>query len=245
MEYIASGAQADIYKDGSKAIKLFKYNISKYDIEREFNLQKMAYNYGLPVPKIYDIIEKDNKLGIIMEYVEGIPVGNIIFNNNTKFEEYIKISIEIQNNIHKIETNEFPFMKEKLKLNIVKANILYESEKENLLLKLEDKIFENKLCHGDFHILNLIQTSNGIKIIDWICGSSGSPDADIYRTYLLYKLYDKEISEIYLKTYCKMYNLDKFNILKWASIVAGARIGEYIKDEKEKNILMEIINESK
>jgi len=34
MEYIASGAQADIYKDGNKAIKLFKNCVSKNDIVR-------------------------------------------------------------------------------------------------------------------------------------------------------------------------------------------------------------------
>jgi len=41
MEYIASGAQADIYKDGTKAIKLFKNYVKKEDIEYEVNLQSI------------------------------------------------------------------------------------------------------------------------------------------------------------------------------------------------------------
>jgi len=76
-------------------------------------------------------------------------------------------------------------MKDKLKYFISKASIIPENVKDNILLKLENKTFEYKLCHGDFHVLNLIQTSNDIKIIDWICASSGNPEADIYRTYLL------------------------------------------------------------
>ena len=39
MEYIASGEQADIYKDGKKAIKLFKNYVQKENVEYEINLQ--------------------------------------------------------------------------------------------------------------------------------------------------------------------------------------------------------------
>jgi hypothetical protein len=70
MEYIASGAQADIYKDGSKAIKIFKNNIQKREIEYELKLQKMAFEYGLPVPEIFGIIEIDGKFGIEKEYID-------------------------------------------------------------------------------------------------------------------------------------------------------------------------------
>jgi tRNA A-37 threonylcarbamoyl transferase component Bud32 len=241
MEYIASGAQADIYKDGSKAIKLFKNNDNKSEVEYEANLQKIAFDYGLPVPEIFDIIEINGKNGIVMEYIEGIPVGNIIMENNFKMEEYLKKSIELQNNVHKIETKKFPLMKDKLQRHILNAKLLTEKNKGKILLKLDNFIFDNKLCHGDFHMLNLIETSNGIKIIDWLCASTGNIEADIYRTYLLYRLFSNEIAEMYLENYCKLFKLNKEGILSWSSIIAGARIGEYIKDEKEKNILLEII----
>jgi hypothetical protein len=40
MDFIASGAQADIYKEGAKVIKLFKHNIDKTEVEYEANLQR-------------------------------------------------------------------------------------------------------------------------------------------------------------------------------------------------------------
>jgi aminoglycoside phosphotransferase (APT) family kinase protein len=244
MEYIASGAQADVYKDDTKAIKLFKYNISKHEIEYEANLQKMAFDYGLPVPEILDIIEIDNKIGIVMEYIEGIPVGKIISEDITKTEEYLIKSIEIQNLIHTIETVNFPSMKDRYKNHVLNARLLNEKDKENILAKLENTIFDNKLCHGDFHILNLIQTSSDIKIIDWICATSGNSEIDIYRTYMLYKLFNDELAELYLDTYCKQIKVDKINILSWASVVVGARLGEYVKDKKEENVLKEMIRKS-
>jgi uncharacterized protein (TIGR02172 family) len=244
LEYIASGSQADIYKDGSKAIKIFKNRFKRDEIEYEANLQKMAFGYGLPVPEIYDIIEINNKIGIVMEYIDGISLGNIVQEDNKKLEKYLKKAIEIQNNIHKIEVKGFPLMKDKHKKHLLRNNLLTEKDKENILLKIENTVYENKLCHGDFHISNLIQTPNGIKIIDWLCASAGNFEADIYKTYLLYKIYAGEIGDIYLETYCKTINIDKSKIMSWALIIAGERLGEYTRDENEINKLKEIIKKS-
>jgi thiamine kinase-like enzyme len=164
--------------------------------------------------------------------------------DNTKFEEYIVKSIKIQNSIHKIETDKFPLMSNKQRNYILGTDKLTEADKEKILNKMENTLYDNKLCHGDLHVLNLIQTLNGIKIIDWITASSGNPNADICRTYLLYKIYMEDIADIYLETYCKIMKIDKLKILSWLSIVAGARLGEYVKDEKEEKILKEIIKNS-
>ena len=51
MDYIAKGAQAEVYKDGYKAIKLFKNNISKDEIEYEVNLQKKSLRIWLTCTK--------------------------------------------------------------------------------------------------------------------------------------------------------------------------------------------------
>ena len=241
MDYIASGAQADIYKDGLKAIKIFKENIRKEDIEYESNLQKMALNYGFSVPKVYDIIEINGRFGMEIKYIDGIPLGKIILEDNSKISEYLEKSIEVQNEIHKIETDKFPSMKNKLKNHILHTKKLSEMEREIIIKKLEKTVFDNKLCHGDFHVFNLIQTQECIKIIDWICASSGHPYADIYRTYLLYKLFKEKIANIYLEIYCQKYKLEKLEILEWELIVTGARLGEYVKDENEEKILMDIV----
>jgi tRNA A-37 threonylcarbamoyl transferase component Bud32 len=242
VELIASGAQADVYKDGSRAIKLFRYNIQKENVEYEVNTQSIAFDYGLPVPKIYDTIEINGKLGIIMEYIDGIPVGKIISRNIFKLKKYLKKSIEIQNDIHKIETNKLSPMKNILNNYVLQTNKLADIEKEKILTKMDKMSFENRLCHGDFHVFNLIQTSTEVKIIDWICASSGNPEADIYRTHLLYKLFNKYVANIYLDTYCKLFCKDKQKILEWSSIIAGARLGEYIKNEKEEKKLRNILN---
>jgi len=58
----------------------------------------------------------------------------------------------------------------------------------------------------------------------------------------LYKnLWTINIKEIYHGIYCKIKRVDKQKILSWETIIAGARLGEYIKDEREEEILKEMI----
>jgi uncharacterized protein (TIGR02172 family) len=237
MELIGTGAQADIYKENNRAIKLFKKDVLKCEIEYEMNLQKMAFELGLPVPNTYDIVEIDGKYGFKMEYINGIAIGNIVLNDMSKLNEYIIKSIEIQMNMNRIVTDKFPSMKDKLKEKINKEQILNINEKQKVLDILDKLNFKQSLCHGDFQLMNLLETSNGIKIIDWVDSSSGNNEADICRTYILYKVNNDEIAELYIENYCKIANISREKILKWLPIIAGARLSEGVSNEENEKLL--------
>ena len=244
MEFIANGAQADLYKNNGKAIKLFKKNISKDEIEYEMNLQKMAFELDLPVPEIYDIVEIDGKFGIIMEYIDGVPIGNIIQKNKNEVIEYLTKSIEIQINLNKIIADNFPPMREKLQRKIISVKSLDNGLKHKTLEILNKINFNKYLCHGDFHVFNLLETKNGIKIIDWVDSSSGNSEADVCRTYLLYKMYSEEIAEMFIETYCKMTRIKKERILNWISIIAAVKLSESIEDINKIEILNRIVKKN-
>jgi hypothetical protein len=54
----------------------------------------------------------------------------------------------------------------------------------------------------------------------------------------------EEMAEIYLETYCKIKEIDKSEILSWLPIITAARLGEYVKDEKEEYIYKRILRDS-
>lgn len=92
----------------------------------------------------------------------------------------------------------------------------------------------SSLCHGDFHFMNLMMTDQGIIIIDWVDATSGSPEADLCRTYMLYVLYAPEgFADMYLDVYCRKKNKKRGDILKWLPIIAGARLSEKNEPEQE------------
>ena len=242
MEFVASGSQADIYKNDYMAIKLFKKQVPKSYVEYEMNLQKMAFELRLPVPEIYNIVEIEGKHGIVMEYINGVSVGELIFKNQENMQKYLIKSIEIQMQINNIITDKFPLMKDKLIRQIISTKELNDADKDKILKKLNNMLFESKLCHGDFHLFNLLETSKDIKVIDWVDSSSGSVEADICRTYLLYKIINEVLAEIYIENYCKISGVSKENIMNWLPYIAAARLSEG-RDDKENKMLKDIVNE--
>lgn len=84
MKMIGSGAEADIYLLGNKAIKVFKNVRLQADACYEAELQSKAHKAGLPVPAIYEVSEINGKAAIIMEYVKGKTIRGMDYCNYYK-----------------------------------------------------------------------------------------------------------------------------------------------------------------
>lgn len=234
---IAIGNTAEIYLWKNKIIKIFKDYLPNTVSSYEASKQKLAYSYGLFVPKVLDVIEIDGKQAIIMEYIQGETIGNLLLKNMEKSEYYMEISIDMQQNIHTIVTDSLEPMSKKLGSQIDSATNLDEKYKPILINKLDSMTYENRLCHGDFHPFNLIMSDKKVAIIDWVDSSSGDIRADIYRTYLLYSQFSMDLAKMYLRLYCEKSGLLEEEIFQWAPIVAGARLSENVSSENSDRLL--------
>ncbi|SDK04487.1 phosphotransferase family protein [Sediminibacillus albus] len=222
---LAIGNTAKIYLSENRIIKLFKDYLPETESLYEANKQKYAHSIGLPVPKIFDVTKIDGKQAIIMEYIKGKTLGDLLSENLDQAEYYINISVEVQQKIHLVVADQLEPMTEKLSHQIESAYYLDKKHKDSLLKKLNSMTFEKRLCHGDFHLYNLIMNDD-VSIIDWVDSSSGDIRADVYRTYLLYLHSSVELAEMYLRIYCEKSGLSKGEVLQWAPIIAGARLSE-------------------
>lgn len=238
---IARGNTAKIYLLDNKIKKVFNDFLPNTESINEANKQKYAYSCGLPVPKIFDVTKINGKQAIIMEYVKGITLGDLYLENKERAEYYMNISVDMQLEIHSIVPDTIESMDDKLHRQINASPILNKRLKSYLLKELKSITFTNRLCHGDFHLFNLIKTENRMVVIDWVDSSSGDIRADVYRTYLLYSQFSSELAEMYMRIYCKKSGLLRSEILQWAPIVAGARLSETVSTENSER-LMEIIN---
>lgn len=239
---IAIGNTAKIYLYENKIVKIFNDYLPDTESSYEATKQKFAYSCGLSVPKVLEVTNVDGKQAIIMEYIEGRTLGDLLTENMEQAEYYMNISIDVQRRIHMVSADSLEPMSEKLRRQIKSAHNLDERHKSDLLQKLDSMTtLEKRLCHGDFHLFNLIMLDNKITIIDWVDSSVGDIRADIYRTYLLYSQYSTELAEMYLRLYCEKSGLSKHDVFQWAPIIAGARLSEDVSSEKTAR-LMDIIN---
>ena len=238
---IARGNTAKIYLSDNKIVKVYNDFLPDTESINEANKQKHAYSCGLSVPKILEVTMINGEQAIIMEYVKGETLGDLMLKDQEQAEYYMKISVDMQLEIHSIIPDAIEPMYDKLYRQIETVNKLDKRQKSYLLKKLESFTYENRLCHGDFHLFNLIMADNQVVVIDWVDSSSGDIRADIYRTYLLYSQFSSELADMYLRLYCEKSGLLRSEVFQWAPIIAGARLSESVSSENSER-LMEIIN---
>ncbi|KMJ57436.1 aminoglycoside phosphotransferase [Bacillus sp. LL01] len=241
-EPIASGNTANIFLYENKVIKIFKNHLPDSESTYEAGKQKFAYASGLRVPKILDVTKVNGKQAIIMEYVKGQTLGDLVSEDMDRLEYYLEISVDIQMAIHKVRADSFESMSVKLQRQINSVPCLDEQVKSSLLQRLGSMDFDDMLCHGDFHLYNLIKSDEEVTIIDWVDASAGVPRADVCRTYLLYSQVSMDIADLYLILYCKKSGVAREEILEWAPMIAAARLSENVATESQDK-LMEIINQ--
>ncbi|WP_373687619.1 phosphotransferase [Virgibacillus proomii] len=63
---------------------------------------------------------------------------------------------------------------------------------------------EVKLCHGNYHLFNLILANDHVTIIDWVDVSEGNGCADVYQSFSLYRQHSLEFVEKYLFYYVRL-----------------------------------------
>ncbi|MEK3856188.1 phosphotransferase family protein [Cytobacillus sp. FSL H8-0458] len=240
---IALGNTAKIYLYRNRIYKVFNDYFTERESINEYKKQNYAYSSGLPVPKIIDVTKMNGKQVLIMEYIKGRSIGDILSENMGQAEYYMNLSVDIQQSIHKVEADSIEHMTEKLSRQITLANHLDNRQKSDLIKRLNKMTFKSRLCHGDYHFFNLIVSDNKVTILDWVDASKGDIRADVYRTYLLYSQFSNELAEMYLKLYCMKSGLAEDEVLQWAPIIAAARLSEIVPSENPKRLL-DIIGQS-
>ncbi|WP_249872120.1 aminoglycoside phosphotransferase family protein [Oceanobacillus saliphilus] len=234
---IAIGNTAKIYLRENKIVKVFNDFLPDNESFHEANKQKYAYDCGLSVPKLLDITKIDGKQAIVMEYIKGRTLGDLLSENRQQAAYYMEISVAVQQKIHNNKADSLEPMSEKLSRQIESATVLDKRHQVALLSELDAMTFEKRLCHGDFHLYNLIMSTNKVTIIDWVDASAGDIRADVYRTYLLYSQISVDLANMYLNSYCEKSGLSKGEIFRWAPIIAGARLSEHVQSEKSDRLL--------
>ncbi|HDR6311594.1 TPA: aminoglycoside phosphotransferase family protein [Bacillus cereus] len=232
---IAKGNTAEIYLYDTKVVKLFNEYLPDTESMNEAKKQKYAYSCGLSVPNVFEVKKIHNRQAIIMEYVKGDSIGDLLLNSLNEAEYYINICVNEQKKIHaiRVNTDEMEAMGERLERQIKSVHKLDEKQKESILDKLHSIKFEPRLCHGDFHPFNLILSEKNVSIIDWVDACSGDIRADVFRTYLLYAQSYIELAEMYLQIYCSNTNLTRDEIFQWAPIMIAARFSEKVSPQNE------------
>jgi tRNA A-37 threonylcarbamoyl transferase component Bud32 len=223
-----------IYKNGETLVKLFDENYLKSDVLNEALNQSRVEEAGLNVPKIQEVTKIDGNWAIIMDYVEGKTLADVMAENPDKEDEYLQKFVDLQLKMHEYKVPLLNTLKDKMDRKIsgtdLSATIRYE-----LHTRLGGMPKHKKLCHGDFNPSNIIIGDDGKDyIIDWSHATQGNASADVARTYLLFKLEGKDVlAEKYMNLFCKESDTARQYVDKWLPIVAASQTVKGKPEERE------------
>lgn len=221
---IAKRAAKTLYRDGNKCIKLFNEGYNKADVLNEALNQARIEETGLNTAKVLEVTTIDGKWAIVLEYIEGRTLTELMQENPDKIDEYLELFVDLQIEVHSKTCPLLNKLKDKMNRKIHEANIDATTRYE-LHTRLEGMPKHKKVCHGDFNPSNVIVTPEGkLYIIDWSHATQGNASADVARTYLLFCLnHDDEIAKKYLNLFCKKSDTAKQYVQKWMPIVAASQ----------------------
>ena len=223
-----------IYKSGKFVVKEFDSDFSKSDILNEALNQARVEETGLKIPQLEEVKKIDGKWAIVLDYIEGKTLAEIIENDRKNLEMYMEKFVDIQIEIHSKRSPLLNKLKDKMSRKIDETN-LDATTRYELHTRLEGMPKHNKVCHGDFNPSNIRITPAGdYYVLDWSHATQGNASADVARTYLLFSLKgDKEAAEMYLNMFCKKTDTAKQYVQQWLPIVAASQSVKGNEEERE------------
>ena len=231
---IAVRTNKTVYRDGDLAIKIFDEDFSKANILNEALNQARVEETDLYIPKLIEVTRIDGKWAIVMEYIQGKTLAQLMIENPDQIDEYLEQFVDIQLEIQSKRVAMLNMLLEKMNRKIAISG-LDATTRYELHTRLESMPRHKKVCHGDFNPSNVIIAEDGTPfIIDWSHVTQGNGSADAARTYLLFRLEDDEsTAEKYINLYCEKIDTAKQYVQKWLPIVAASQMVKEKPEQKE------------
>ena len=246
---IAYGRTAEIYAwQEGLVLKLFYDWFDPEAIERESRLARAIHASGLPVPAVGDMIRVNGRNGLVYQRVGGDTMLKELSGKPWKSPSLGRRMAELHVEMHTrtIQAN-IPSQRQRLSSKIREAEALPADLRAKALAALERMPDGDRLCHGDFHPGNILTTTQGDIIIDWIDASRGNPLADVARSTiiavgaaetsqipgLLPKAFVRILHAAYVRHYFRLRADGKDEYARWLPIVAAARLSEGIPEIKK------------
>jgi Ser/Thr protein kinase RdoA (MazF antagonist) len=235
---LATGQRAEVFEWGSRVMKLYPSAAAKNTAFREAAIHAAVEALGLPVPTVWSVQQIDGRWGIVFDRVSGASFADEMRGDAGAIPQYLQILTRLHARIHAHPANAFSDLKVWLATSIARAALLDEPRKQILLNGLRDMPDRDRLCHGDFHPMNVLGEASQPVVIDWPNACRGDPAADVCRSHLILKLHADEVAEPYLDAYCRVAGIPRQTILDWLPYVAAARLAEDVPGEQDR--LLEI-----
>jgi len=251
---IAEGREAEIFEwEGGYALRLMRDGHGSEAVERQAQALRVAHDVGVAVPAPIETAVVDGRHGLVMERVDGDDLFEVIGSKPWTVWSVGAVTGRLQAELHGVAAPAtLPNLKEGLAGAIETSDLVPERVREFALGVLAELPDGDRLCHGDLHPGNMIETPDARHvIIDWSNACAGDPHADVARTELMIKLGDPPpgapivirvmagvarglLGSAIRRGYRGVRDIDEDLLRRWTVPVAAHRLTDNIAPERSK-----------
>jgi aminoglycoside phosphotransferase (APT) family kinase protein len=172
---LAAGAMAEVFEWGSRVVKLYRSPVRKPTAFREAAIHAAVEAMALPVPAVWGVLEVGGRWGIVFDRVKERSFAERMREDPSLIPECLQALARLHARIHGQTARQFGSLKSRLATNIAGTRLLDEPLKQILLGRLAGMPDGDRLCHGDFHPINVLGQNSLPMVIDWPDACAATP----------------------------------------------------------------------
>ena len=185
---LASGRTAEIYAwENDCILKLIRPGFPAHLADQEWRQAMVAWKLGARAPHPVKLIEVEGRRGVVLPRIDGPNLAQVLRRSLWRMDSLARLLGRLHAELHWLSAPRFPSLHGRLHRNLAQASLLDEPRKAILLALLDRLPEENTLCHGDFHLENILLSNTGPVIIDWEGSMHASPAGDVANTLLWFR----------------------------------------------------------
>jgi aminoglycoside phosphotransferase (APT) family kinase protein len=255
---IGRGRTAEVFEwDDGQVVKLFYADMPATAIDREMRCATALSGMTIPAPRFGGQIQIGERSGLVFEHVRGRSMLSELSRQPWRTLSMASQMADLHVQLHAVDGADLPSQHSYVQERIQRAPGISEPTRAAALERLNalDQ-GRNRVCHGDFHPDNIIMTSRGPVVVDWMNAARGAPAGDVARTLLLVEyaplpagtgaalrlavtLLRRALVRAYWRRYAERTGLRRASVDAWRLPLAAARLAENVPPG-EKAALLEL-----
>ena len=192
---IAAGRTSDVYEYGpDSVIKVPRPTVPAHWASREARHTAEVRALGAPAPEVRGIVEVDGRDAIVFERVHGPSMWELLLDSPDRATDLGRELAAIHG---RIMTVGVPLglvgIVDRMESKVGDVGYFAHDERDEAVRAIGTLPRGAALLHGDLHPGNVLMSDAGPAVIDWFDAAVGHPVADVVRSSLLMRPFDRAV----------------------------------------------------